>query len=191
MKIKTKQLTQMAVLAAMSILLVYLIRFPIFPAAPFLEYDPADIPIFIGAFLFGPVGGLVLTGVVCVLQGLTVSSASGIIGILMHFFATGAFVLVAGNIYKKNRTRKGAIIGLSFGIVAMTITMVIWNLALTPFFLGIPVEAVIPMILPIIVPFNIIKAGTNAAITFIVYKSVGKVIGLELQETKIAEAKVK
>ena len=191
MKIKTKQLTQMAVLAAMSILLVYLIRFPIFPAAPFLEYDPADIPIFIGAFLFGPVGGLVLTGVVCVLQGLTVSSASGIIGILMHFFATGAFVLVAGNIYKKNRTRKGAIIGLSFGIVAMTVTMVIWNLALTPFFLGIPVEAVIPMILPIIVPFNIIKAGTNAAITFIVYKSVGKVIGLELQETKIAEAKVK
>ena len=191
MKIKTKQLTQMAVLAAMSILLVYLIRFPIFPAAPFLEYDPADIPIFIGAFLFGPVGGLVLTGVVCVLQGLTVSSASGIIGILMHFFATGAFVLVAGNIYKKNRTRKGAIIGLSFGIVAMTITMVIWNLALTPFFLGIPVEAVIPMILPIIVPFNIIKAGANAAITFIVYKSVGKVIGLELQETKIAEAKVK
>ncbi|HEY5555616.1 ECF transporter S component [Acetobacterium sp.] len=191
MKIKTKQLTQMAVLAAMSILLVYLIRFPIFPAAPFLEYDPADIPIFIGAFLFGPVGGLVLTGVVCVLQGLTVSSASGIIGILMHFFATGAFVLVAGNIYKKNRTRKGAIIGLSFGIVAMTVTMVIWNLALTPFFLGIPVEAVIPMILPIIVPFNIIKAGANAAITFIVYKSVGKVIGLELQETKIAEAKVK
>ena len=64
MKIKTKQLTQMAVLAAMSILLVYLIHFPIFSAAPFLEYDPADIPIFIGTFLFGPVGGLVLTGVV-------------------------------------------------------------------------------------------------------------------------------
>jgi len=191
MKIKTKQLTQMAVLAAMSILLVYLIRFPIFPAAPFLEYDPADIPIFIGAFLFGPVGGLVLTGVVCVLQGLTVSSASGIIGILMHFFATGAFILVAGNIYKRNRTRKGAVIGLSFGVVAMTITMVIWNILLTPFFLGIPVEAVLPMILPIIVPFNIIKAGTNAAITFMVYKSVGKVLGLEIHEAKLAEAKVK
>jgi len=191
MKIKTKQLTQMAVLAAMSILLVYLIRFPIFPTAPFLEYDPADIPIFIGAFLFGPVGGLILTGVVCVLQGLTVSSASGIIGILMHFFATGSFVLVAGIIYKKNRTRKGAVIGLSAGVVVMTITMILWNILLTPFFLGIPVEAVLPMILPIILPFNIIKAGANAAITFMVYKSVGKVLGLELPETKLAEAEVK
>ena len=140
MKIKTKQLTQMAVLAAMSILLVYLIHFPIFPAAPFLEYDPADIPIFIGTFMFGPLGGLILTAVVCVLQGVTVSSASGIIGILMHFFATGSFVLVAGNIYKRNRTRKGAVIGLALGSVTMTITMALWNIAITPFFLGIPVQ---------------------------------------------------
>ncbi|AFA47144.1 ECF transporter S component [Acetobacterium woodii] len=189
MKIKTKQLTQMAVLAAMSILLVYLIRFPIFPAAPFLEYDPADIPIFIGTFMFGPLGGLVLTGVVCVLQGATVSSASGIIGVLMHFFATGSFVLVAGNIYRKNRTRKGAIIGLVFGMITMTATMALWNIAVTPFFLGIPVEAVLPMILPVIVPFNLIKAGINSAITFAVYKSVSKVLGLEIQEPKIAEGK--
>lgn len=191
MKIKTKQLTQMAVLAAMSILLVYLIRFPIFPAAPFLEYDPADIPIFIGTFMFGPVGGLTLTGIVCVLQGITVSSASGIIGILMHFFATGSFVLVAGIVYKRIRTRKGAIIGLSIGVVAMTITMIIWNIIFTPLFLGVPIEAVLPMILPIILPFNIIKAGVNGAITFMVYKSISKVLGLEIHETKLAETKVK
>ena len=189
MKITTKQLTQMAVLAAMSILLVYLIHFPIFPAAAFLEYDPADIPIFIGAFMFGPLGGLILTAIVCVLQGVTVSSASGIIGILMHFFATGSFVLVAGNVYKKNRTRKGAVIALALGTVTMTITMALWNIAITPFFMGIPVEAVLPMILPIIVPFNLIKAGINSVITFVVYKSVSKVLGLELQEPKVAESK--
>ena len=125
MQVKTKTITQMAVLAAMSILLVYLIHFPIFPAAPFLEYDPADIPILIGTFMFGPLGGLVLTAVVCVLQGLTVSASSGIIGILMHFFATGSFVLIAGNIYKRVRTRKGAIIALIAGILTMTIAMVI------------------------------------------------------------------
>ncbi|NLN97988.1 MAG: ECF transporter S component, partial [Eubacteriaceae bacterium] len=56
MKMKqTKRLTEMAVLAAMSIILVATIHFPIFPAAPFLEYDPADIPIFIGTFMFGPI----------------------------------------------------------------------------------------------------------------------------------------
>ena len=187
MKIKTKQLTQMAVLAAMSILLVYLIHLPIIPAAPFLEYDPADIPILIGTFMFGPLGGLILTGVVCVLQGITVSSSSGIIGVMMHFFATGAFVLVAGSIYSKNRTRKGAVIGLGLGALTMTITMVIWNLIFTPIFMGIPVDAVIPMILPMIVPFNLIKTDVNSLVTFVIYKSVSKVLGMEINEVKMAE----
>ncbi|WKY44569.1 ECF transporter S component [Eubacteriaceae bacterium ES2] len=188
MKIKTKQLTQMAVLAAMSILLVYLIHFPIFPAAPYLEYDPADIPIFIGAFMFGPIGGLILAAVAAIIQGLTVSSASGVIGIVMHFFATGSFVLVAGLIYQKNRSRKGAVIGLIAGALTMTVMMVIWNLVFTPIFLGMPREAVIPMILPIIVPFNLLKAGINGAITFVIYKSVGKVLGLEINEVNVAKA---
>ena len=74
-------MVQMAVLSAMSVLLVYLVHFPIFPAAPFLEYDPADIPILIGTFLFGPLGGLIITGGASVLQGVTVSASSGIIGI--------------------------------------------------------------------------------------------------------------
>lgn len=190
MKIKTKQLTQMAVLAAMSILLVYLIHLPILPAVPYMEYDPADIPIFIGTFMFGPVGGLILTGVVCALQGITVSSSSGIIGILMHFFATGSFVLVAGNIYKKMRTRKGALIALGLGGVTMTITMAIWNLIFTPIFLGMPIEAV-TAVMPWIVLFNIIKASVNGGVTFVVYKSVSKVLGMDIKETKLAEAENK
>ncbi|MGL4282957.1 ECF transporter S component [Eubacterium aggregans] len=185
---KTRFLVQMAVLAAMSVLLVYLIHFPIFPAAPFLEYDPADIPILIGTFMFGPVGGLIITAVACVLQGVTVSSASGIIGILMHFFATGSFVLVAGNIYKKNRTRKGAVIALVACALTMTITMLLWNIVMTPIFMGTPREAVLAMILPVILPFNLIKAGANAVITFFVYKSVSKVLGMEIQEkSKVAK----
>ncbi|MFQ9412551.1 MAG: hypothetical protein ACLR1T_18100 [Evtepia gabavorous] len=39
------------------LLLVYVIHFPIFPAASFLEYDPADIPILIGTFAYGPLAG--------------------------------------------------------------------------------------------------------------------------------------
>lgn len=187
MKVKTKTITQLAVLAAMSVLLVYLVHFPIFPAAPFLEYDPADIPILIGAFMFGPIGGLVLTAIVSILQGLTISSASGIIGIMMHFFATGSFVLVAGNIYKRVHSRKGAIVGLVFGAFAMTITMIIWNLIFTPLFMGTPIEAVKAMIIPVIIPFNLIKTGTNALVTFIVYKSVSKVLGIEIKETKLSD----
>ena len=91
------------------------------------EYDPADIPIFIGTFLFGPLSGLCLTLVVSVIQGLTVSAASGPIGILMHFCATGSFVLVAGNLYKRSHTRKGAVTALVCGIGAWTLAMVLWR----------------------------------------------------------------
>lgn len=188
MKIKTKQLTQMAVLAAMSILLVYLVHVPIIPMVPYLEYDPADIPILIGTFMFGPLGGLLITAVVCFIQGVAIST-TGLVGALMHFFATGSFVIVAGNIYKQNRTRKGAIIGLGLGAVTMTVTMALWNIILTPIIYGMPLEAVLSVIWWIVL-FNIIKAGVNGGITFVVYKSVSKVLGLELQEPKRVETEV-
>src|SRR5512137_640706 len=85
----TRQLTTLAMLAALSIILVWLVRFPIFPAAPYLEYDPADIPILIGTFVFGPFAGLLLTAVTSLIQGMTVSSSSGFYGIIMHMAATG------------------------------------------------------------------------------------------------------
>ena len=72
---KVRKLVTMAMLAALSIVLVYVIHFPIFPAASFLEYDPADIPILIGTFAYGPLAGVLLTVVVSVIQGMTVSSA--------------------------------------------------------------------------------------------------------------------
>lgn len=174
---KTHILTKMAVLAAISVILVALIHFPIFPAAPYLEYDPADIPIFIGTFMFGPILGLVLTIVAATIQGLTVSAGSGIIGIMMHIVATGSFVLVAGYIYKYKRTRMGAVIALICGTITMTIMMVIWNLIFTPIFLGTPREAVEAIIIPVIIPFNLIKAGINSLIVFFIYKPIEKIFG--------------
>lgn len=166
----TKKLVNMAVLIALSVVLVYLIHFPIFPAAPYLEYDPADIPIIFGAFAFGPLAGLIIAVIASVIQGLTVSSASGIIGIMMHIFATGSFVIVAGNIYKRSKTKRSGIMALVLGTLTMTVTMVLWNIIFTPMFLGVPLEAVLGMLVPIIIPFNIIKAGVNGTITFILYK---------------------
>lgn len=173
-----KKLVTMAMLAGLSIVLMYLVRVP-FPGAPFLEYDPADVPILIGTFLFGPVSGLVLTAVVSVIQGLTVSSGSGLIGILMHFIATGMFVIVAGLIYRWMQSRKGAVIGLVFGSLAMTGIMIPLNLIFTVQFLGVPTEAVVAMILPVIIPFNLAKAGINSVVTFFVYKPVSKIMKLE------------
>lgn len=169
----TRRLTTLSVLTALSIVLLFLIRFPIFPAAPYLVYEPMDVPILIAAFVYGPLSGLLVTVVSCVLQGL-IASSDGWVGILMHFIATGTFVTVASLIYRRNHRMSGAVIGLIAGTIAMAAIMVPTNLIIQPAFYGTPVEVVKPLLLPIIVPFNLIKAAINGAVTFIIYKPLRK-----------------
>lgn len=167
----TVKLAKMGIIVAIAVVLVWLVHFP-FPFAPtFLEYDPADVPIIIGTFAFGPIAGLLLTVLTAVIQGVTVSAASGLYGILMHIAATGTFVLVSGLIYRKEKTRVRAIVALLCGVVAMTAIMVPANIIITPIFMGVPKEAVIGL-LPAIIAFNVTKAGINAAITFLIYKRI-------------------
>lgn len=168
---KSARLAKMGMLVAISVVLVYFIHIPMFTA--FYEYDPADIPILIGTFAFGPWAGLLLTVVTSIIQGLTVSSASGVYGILMHVIATGAFVLVAGFIYKGEKSRKRAIIALICGVLAMVIIMIPANILITPYFMGAPRSAVVAMV-PVIVAFNFTKAGINAIVTFFLYKRISR-----------------
>ncbi|MHB1314178.1 MAG: ECF transporter S component [Christensenellales bacterium] len=176
----TRKLTTMAALVAISIVLVWLIHIPVFPPpVDFLEYDPADIAILIGAFAYGPVAGVILAAIAAVIQGVTVSAKSGLYGIIMHFIATGTLVVVAGTIYKYKKTRIGAAIGLIAGTAAMTLVMIPANLIVTPAFTGAPLEAVKQMILPFIIPFNLIKAGANSILTFAIYKTVSRFIKSE------------
>lgn len=170
MKTNTRTLTTMAMLAALSVVLVLLVHFPIFPQAAFLEYDPAQIPILIGAFALGPWQGLLITVVAAVVQGVTVSAQSGPYGIIMHILGTGTYVLVAGFIYRYKKTRLGAGIAIGAGAIAMALVMAGANLLITPLFMGVPVSAVWGMLLPVIIPFNLIKAVVNGLVTFIIYK---------------------
>lgn len=179
-----QKLSFMSMLAAMSIMLVMLVHFSIIPAAPFLEYDPADIPILIGSFLFGPWSGLMLTVVVSVIQGLTVSASSGIIGILMHIFATGIMSVTAGLIYKRKKTIKSAVVALVVGALAMICSMVVWNIILTPVFMGVDRSVVMGMIVPAILPFNAIKAGLNCVVTFLIYKPLSRMYKFEPHEAE-------
>jgi len=175
-RFSTREITSIAIMAALGVVLAALIHLPIIPSAGFLEYDPADIPIFITTFAFGPLAGLITTVVVSVIQGLTVSAASGWIGIVMHIAATGSFVLVAGNIYKRNKTRTRAAGSLALGVTAQVLVMVVCNMIFTPLFMGVPLESVISMIVPVLLPFNLAKAGINAAVTFALYKPLAKLM---------------
>lgn len=182
-KVSPRKLTSMAMFAALSVVLAVMIHFPIFPAAPFLEYDPADIPILIAAFLFGPLEGLVITAIACLIQGLTVSASSGVYGILMHFIATGSYVLMAGILYRLlKKNRKAAIAAVAAGSLTMAIVMCGANLVITPLFMKTPVEAVQAMLLPVILPFNLIKAVGNGIFTLLVFKQISKIFqSLQIQ----------
>jgi len=180
---KTRRLTAMAVMAALSVALVAMIHFPVFPAVAFLEYDPADIAILICGFAFGPLAGICVTAVAALIQGLTVSVTSGVYGIIMHLIATGTYVTVASLIYQKHKTKKSAALSLLFGTLAMAAIMVPSNLLITPYFMGAPVAAIVAL-LPYIVLFNLIKAGANGIITFFVYKSISKLLyKLDVKDT--------
>lgn len=174
-----RKLTTMGILAGLSVALVIFIHFPIFPAVSFLEYDPADIPILIGAFAFGPAAGFCIAVVAAVIQGLTVSAQSGLYGILMHILSTGCYVLVAGLLYKRNKTRKGAVVSLVFGMLASAVVMIFSNLLITPAYLSTLNAlawadnfAIVKSLLPFIVLFNFIKPCINGLAVFFIYKPI-------------------
>lgn len=166
----------MAMLTALSIVSLYVIRLPLIPAAPFLEYDAADIPVLIGAMMLGPVSGIVTLLAVCLIQALTVSASSGWIGFVMHFIASSVLVLTASLIYKKKQTTASLVIGLVIGSIAMTAVMIPLNLVFTGIFLGAGVETVVGMLMPAIIPFNLLKAGINSVVTFAVFTPVKSIL---------------
>lgn len=176
MKFRTNvdRLVKLGMLTALSIILVYAIHFPIFPSASFLEYDMADVPILIGTFLYGPWWGLALTATVSLLQWLLVSPQSLWVGAVMHFCATGSYVIAAGLIYRQNKTRTGALIGMAIGCVLQTLMMIPMNLIFTVHFFGVPKETVTALLPTAIIPFNAIKTVVNSLITFLLYKRVSK-----------------
>jgi riboflavin transporter FmnP len=181
----------MALFIAISVVLGYFVHFPIFPSAAYLQYDPADISILIGAFAFGPLAGIILTIIASFIQAFLVVG-DGFYGFLMHVIATSSLVVVASVIYRFRHTIIGGIIGLVSGTIAMAVVMVISNHFITPFYLGVPASAVDPLLLPTILPFNLIKAGINSVITFILYKAVSRYIvhGEKFGKGKSAASKV-
>lgn len=175
------RLTQMSMLAAISIALLYIIPlWSIIPSAPYLQYDTADIPVLVGTMIFGPWSGLMILTAVCLIQGLTISAGSGWVGIVMHLCASGAFVIVAGLVYrlgcKAKKELVGLICGLVLGGVVMTALMIPLNLVLTVKFNGAPFELVKDMIVPAIIPFNLIKSALNTTATVLLFVPLKKIL---------------
>ncbi|MCL2836247.1 MAG: WG repeat-containing protein [Defluviitaleaceae bacterium] len=168
--ITTKQITLTAILSASAYVVAVIIRLTLVPTAAFLRYHPGDIFIIFGGFMFGPLTAFGMAVLVSFLELVTVS-VSGPIGMLMNVISSSSFVCVAAFIYKKKRTIWGAAIGLVIGVIFMSCTMLLWNYLVVPLFTpGITRERVMGMLLPIFLPFNLLKGGINAAAAMLLYK---------------------
>lgn len=166
---RIKQMVIMALIVAMAYVVVFVCRIPIIPAAPYLDLEFKSAIILIGAYIFGPLSGLIMSVVICLVEMVTFST-TGPIGCIMNVLATICLVCPAAFAYKKKKTTSGAIVGIIIGAVLMTVAMVLWNYILTPIYQGIPREAIVEMLLPVFVPFNLLKAGLNGGVALFIFR---------------------
>lgn len=141
------------------------------PVGTFLTYDPKAVVIAIGGMIYGPLPALVVSVVVGLLEMVTISS-TGVIGAVMNILYSASFCCTAALVYKKKHTMGGAYLGLFLGALISTALMLLWNYILTPFYTGWPRADVVGLFLPLLLPFNLIKGGLNAAGTALLYKPV-------------------
>ena len=169
-KYDVRKMAMVGMLCAVSFIMVLVGRL-IPNVAGFLSYDPKDAIVAISGFIFGPLEALIITVIVSFIEFLSISG-TGPIGLLMNIISTCAFALPAAVIYKKKRNVGGAIVGLSISVIFMTACMVLWNYLITPYYMDVPRTAVVKMLIPTFVPFNLVKGGLNMGLTLLLYKPI-------------------
>ncbi len=168
MNSKAQKITTIGMLSAITYVIMAVGRVPV---VLFLKYDPSDVIVTLGGLIWGPVTSCAVSVIVAVIEMVTVSE-TGIIGCIMNILQTLSFACTAAVIYKKKHTLSGAVMGLAAGCAVTVVVMLLWNYLVTPIYMGYPREAVAEMLLPIFLPFNLLKGGLNASITFLLYKPV-------------------
>ncbi|MBR2928593.1 MAG: ECF transporter S component [Oscillospiraceae bacterium] len=187
---KTHKITITAMMAAVGVLLQFL-EFPMpFLVPPFVKMDFSELPALLASFSLGPVYGVA----VCLLKNCfkLLTTYSGGIGELGNFLMGAAYVWVAGVIYRRIKTRRGALIGSALGSVAMAVASVPINYFITyPFYTKLmPLEAImeayasirpganglLQCLLLFNMPFTFVKGILVAAVCFLIYKSLSPLL---------------
>ncbi len=185
-----RRLVQIAMLAAVAGVLM-VIEFPIpFLAPPFYKMDFSELPVLIGTFAMGPVAGMLIELIKILINFVLNGTQTAGVGELANFLMGCAFIIPAGMIYKKKKTKKHAVAGMATGVVTMVVASCILNAwVLLPAYgkaFHMPVQAFVDMgaaIIPAIdsllkfcflcvAPFNLIKGIVVSLLTLVLYKHI-------------------
>ena len=138
------RITTTAIFTALAVILMFLeVPLPLMP--PFLKFDFSEIPVLVATFALGPVYGIIIE----LLKNLIHLPWTGTmaIGEMSNFITGSIFVGTAGLIYRKHRTRKGAVISmiaatLALAVIAVPVNAFI-NLPLYASVLGMSMESIL------------------------------------------------
>lgn len=190
-KVNVRKIAMTAILSAVATVLMFIsFSLPIIPS--FIKLDFSELPALIAAFSMGPVSGVV----VCFIKNLVnlTMSTTGGAGELCNFLMGVTFVVPAGLLYKFRKDRWGALWGSLLGAVVMAVMSFPINYFISyPFYVRsgmMSMEAIMDayqLILPSVqtlpqallifnIPFTLVKAACDVAITFAVYKRISPLI---------------
>lgn len=169
----TRKLVVLSLLSAIGYVSMLYIKVPV---VSFLSYEPKDIFIVLGGLLYGPLAALACAVVTGLLELLI--SSTGLIGMIMNIASSAAFACTVSLIYRKHRNIYSAAAGLVAGVAVMTVTMLLWNYLITPLYMGVSRAEVVPMLTSVFLPFNLLKAGINAALALLIYRPFMRILHL-------------
>lgn len=189
----TRGIVMMALFGAVSaVLMLFEVPIPII-APPFYKMDLSEVPVLIGSFSLGPVAGVVIELIKVLLKLVIKSSSTAGIGDVANFLVGCAFVVPAGIVYQRMKTKKGAIIGMVVGIITMVVAGSLMNgFVLLPVYAKAfggmeaiiaagtavhgSVDSVFSFVALCVAPFNIIKGVVVSLLTLLLYKRISPII---------------
>jgi len=173
-----------AILGAAATVLMFL-SFPMpFLIPPFIKMDFSELPALLATFSLGPASGVA----VCLIKNLinVMSTTTGGVGELANFLMGIFFVLPAGLIYRRKKTRGGALLASVVGAVVMAAVSVPINYFISyPFYTSfMPLDVIIGMYQELIpsmdgllacllvfnMPFTLLKGLLDVLLAFLIYK---------------------
>ena len=168
----TRRIAMYALFVALAMATSF-ISFPILPnpAFSFLKYDPSGIVCLIAGFAYGPAAAAIVS-----VLGFVPHVFMDPWGTLMAVLVALSLSVPAALIYRHVHTRKGAVIGLVVGALLALVAAIAGNLVITPIYTGWPVSEVAAIIVPALLPFNLIKFVIHGVVTFLVYKPISNLL---------------
>ncbi|HHD2752732.1 TPA: ECF transporter S component [Clostridium perfringens] len=169
--LNTNKFIKLSLLSAIAVVLMY-IDFPVIPIFPWLKIDLSDVPALMGAFAFGPLSGVIIELMKNLLILIVKGTGTAFVGELANFLVGVALVWPAAMIYKRNKTKKTAILGMLVGILAVEIVGILANvyLLLPAYGMAMSKAELMQYVTVGLIPFNGIKAILVCGITYVLYK---------------------